>query len=127
MQCTMAPNRLATGPMPEFDNSVILWVAVTLPLLALWIAAYWDLVFRSDLPLVRKILWGTAIFFTAYIGIAAYFLSRPIPEPPGKNLGESVPRTSAIVTDLERLSEENRAGTLTDESYLARKRELLGL
>lgn len=115
------------GPVPTLDNSVILWVAITLPLLALWVAAYWDLVFRSDLPVFRKLVWGGVIFVTAYVGIAAYFLSRPIPEPDGKNLGTSVPRTSAIVTDLEQLKAAHTAGTMSDDAYLAQKRNLLGL
>ena len=113
--------------MPQLDDAAVLWVAVTLPLLALWVAAFWDLVFRSDLPIPRKVLWGFAMVVTAYVGIAAYFLSRPVPEPDGKNLGDSVPRTSAVVTELEDLNAAHKAGNLPDESYLAQKREVLGL
>jgi hypothetical protein len=113
--------------MPQLDDSAILWVAITLPLVALWIAAFWDLTFRSDLPMPRKLLWGLVMVITVYVGIAAYFASRPVPEPAGKNLGDSVPRTSAVVTDLENLSTAHKAGTLPDDAYLAQKRELLGL
>lgn len=108
------------------DNALLFWVAVTLPLFAFWVAAMWDLVFRRDLPFIKKLVWAAVIVFGAYVGLAAYFIARPIPEPPGKSVGDSVPRTSAIVTELERLAQAHADDAIADEAYLARKRELLG-
>jgi len=109
------------------DFDAIMWVAFAIPLIALWVAAYWDLVFRSDLPIPRKVVWGAFIFFTAYIGIAFYFLSRPTPQPTGKDGADSTGRTSALVAELEQLSTAHANGEITDDDYLASKRTLLGL
>lgn len=56
----------------------LLVIGLGVPLLTLWIVAYVDVARRRDLRFTRKLLWAAAIFFTAYIGIAAYFMMRPV-------------------------------------------------
>lgn len=115
--------------MAGFGDSLgpLLIIGLFVPLLALWIVAYVDLARRSTLSVARKGLWAVAMFFGAYFGIAAYFLMRPVAPPVGKEPSATSPRSSAIVTDLETLRQDHTNGVLTDDDYLARKRDLLGL
>jgi hypothetical protein len=105
----------------------VTWVALTLPLIALWVMAFWDIVRRPDLGPIRKMGWALAIVLTAYIGIAVYAIMRPIPEPPGKVRNATLPRASAIVGSLESLVAAHGDGTLSDESFELEKRTILGL
>jgi Phospholipase_D-nuclease N-terminal len=102
-------------------------VGLVVPLFMLWIVAYVDVARRKDLKVTRKFLWAAAIFFGAYIGIAAYFLMRPIAPVIGKGLEATTPRSSQLVADLESLRQNHANGAVTDDDYLARKRDLLGL
>lgn len=115
--------------MDLFDLNAhwLLWIAITIPLIALWVAVLWDLFRRKDLPIGRKAVWVVVIILTAYIGIAIYFVVRPIPDPPGKSATHSVPRASAIVTELEDLVRRNAAGELSEAEFTNTKRHLLGL
>ncbi|MEZ5176464.1 MAG: hypothetical protein R2823_09715 [Acidimicrobiia bacterium] len=109
------------------NSSTVLWIALVVPLVALWIAAFWDLARGPDLGVIPKVLWGAAMVITTYIGIAAYFAVRPIPDPPGKAEMGSTPRASAIVSGLEDLVEQRSRGAIDDGAYAERKAELLGL
>ncbi|KAA3638334.1 MAG: hypothetical protein DWP92_06330 [Armatimonadetes bacterium] len=109
----------------EFDG--LLWIAIAIPLIALWVAVLWDLFRRKDLSVGRKIVWTAVIIVTAYVGIAIYFALRPIPDPPGKSSTQTVPRASAIVTELEDLVQRNANGELSESEFTATKRQLLGL
>jgi hypothetical protein len=114
--------RVADGTLPW-----LLVIGLGVPLLTLWIVAYVDVARRRDLTLIRKALWAAAIFFMAYIGIAAYFMMRPVAPAVGKNREATTPSSSRLVADLESLKESHVEGTVTAEDYLARKRHLLGL
>jgi Phospholipase_D-nuclease N-terminal len=103
------------------------WVALTLPLIALWVVAFWDIVRRPDLGPIRKLGWAVAIVLTAYIGIAVYAMMRPIPQPPGKVTNATLPRASAIVGSLESLVAAHASGTVSDDSFDREKRSILGL
>ena len=105
----------------------LMWVALTLPVIAIWVVAFWDLTRRKDLRLVGKVAWAVAIIFTAYIGIAAYAIMRPIPPPDGKVSAKTTPRASAIVGALETLVAAHAAGSVTDASFDMQKRQILGL
>ncbi len=107
--------------------TVLLWVAFTAPLIALWVAGFWDLAHRNDLSLSRKAVWGALFVLTLYIGLAVYFAMRPVRQPAGKAASYTVPRASVIVGELEALAATRRADEITEEAFLARKRELLGL
>jgi hypothetical protein len=102
-------------------------IGITVSLLLLWIVAYVDLARRKDLSVVKKLLWAAAMFFGVYIGIAAYFVMRPLPEVIGKGLSSDTTESSALVGDLESLRASHVEGTLSDADYLAKKRNLLGL
>lgn len=104
---------------------VVIGIAVSL--LLLWIVAYVDLARRKDLSVVKKLLWAAAMFFGVYIGIAAYFVMRPMPEVIGKGLSSETPESSVLVGDLESLHASHAEGSLSDADYLAKKRNLLGL
>ncbi len=105
----------------------LLVVGLVVPLFMLWIVAYVDVARRKDLRVTRKVLWTAAIFFGAYIGIAAYFMMRPVAPVIGKGTRATTPRSSQLVADLESLKQSHTEGTVTDDDYLERKRGLLGL
>lgn len=107
--------------------SVLLWIGFTAPLIALWVAGFWDLAHRSDLSVFRKAVWGALFVLTLYVGIAIYFVTRPVRPPAGKGTSQTAPRASRIVSELESLSVSRSANELTDDEFLDRKRELLGL
>jgi uncharacterized membrane protein len=107
--------------------TALLWLAFTAPLIALWVAGFWDLVHRHDLTVYRKAVWAALFILTLYIGLALYFVMRPVRPPSGKDNSRTVPRASGIVTDLESLAVEHERGEIADDAFLARKRELLGL
>lgn len=113
--------------MAEETLRTLLSIGIAASLVLLWIVAYVDLARRKDLSVVKKVLWGLAILFGAYIGIAAYFIMRPVPEVPGKRADATTPASSAVVEDLESLHSNYAEGSITDADYLARKRTLLGL
>jgi hypothetical protein len=115
--------------MKDIDSalSALRWVAFAAPLIALWVAGFWDLVHRKDLTVKRKAVWAALFIFTAYIGLAFYFAMRPVRPPAGKGNSATVPRASGIVTELESLSVERNAGEITEDAFVVRKRELLGL
>jgi hypothetical protein len=105
----------------------LLVVGLVVPLFMLWIVAYVDVARRKDLRVTRKVLWTAAIFFGAYIGIAAYFTMRPVAPVIGKGTRATTPRSSQLVADLESLKQSHTEGTVTNDDYLERKRGLLGL
>jgi len=107
--------------------TVMLRVAVFVPLALLWFAVIVDLLRRNDLSAFRKALWATVVILTVHVGVVLYFVFRPVPQPPGKDLAASADRSSTIVTRLEELRSVYRAGSITDDEYLASKRELLGV
>ncbi len=115
--------------LPDFDATVaiLLRIAVFVPLALLWLAVIVDLFRREDLPKTRKVLWGVLVFLAVHVGVLLYFVLRPVPEPPGKGLAVTADRSSWIVTRLEALRSEYRAGNIADDEYLASKRELLGV
>lgn len=102
-------------------------VGLIVPLLLLWIVAYVDLARRPDFGIRRKALWAVVMFLGAYVGIAAYFILRPVPPPAGKSATGTTTRASEIVTEMEALREGHTDGAMTDGDYLKRKRNLLGL
>ena len=106
---------------------VLLWVAFTAPLIALLVAGFWDLAHRDDLAVFRKAVWGALFVLTLYVGLAIYFAMRPVRPPAGKESSGTVPRASAIVAELETLSAARQADEITEDAFLSRKRELLGL
>ncbi|MGI9584347.1 MAG: PLD nuclease N-terminal domain-containing protein [Acidimicrobiia bacterium] len=115
--------------MSLFDETVnvAIVIAIVVPLLLLWVAAFYDLLRRKDLSVVRKALWTALIVFTAYVGIAIYFIARPIRPPEGKRYGKTAPRARGVVDDIERARTEYASGSIDDETYLTKKRMLLGL
>ena len=115
--------------LPDLASPVeiLLRIAVFVPLTLLWFAVFVDLYQRDDLPDTRKALWGALAIFGVHIGVLLYFVFRPVPEPPGKNLAASADRSSRIVTRLEELRAEHDAASISDDEYLNAKRELLGV
>ena len=106
-------------------GAVVTLVAITLPLIALWVVAYWDLTRRDDLGNTKKVLWGLAMFVLSYIGILAYAIARPAPQPAGKAADATVPESSRKVAALEELVGAHRDGTLPDAEFEAEKRRIL--
>jgi RsiW-degrading membrane proteinase PrsW (M82 family) len=106
---------------------VLLTIAIVVPLALLWFAVIIDLFKRDDLSVFRKALWATLVILAVHVGVLLYFVFRPVPEPPGKDLAVTADRSSMIVTSLERLRTEHRAGGIDDTEYLETKRELLGV
>ena len=109
------------------DDSVIYIAAVALPLLLLLVAAIADIYARPDLSWAKRLLWTAVVILLPYIGVAAYYITRPLRQPEGKKYGDEVPRTDATVDHLEALKERHESGDLDDEGYLAAKRSALGL
>ncbi len=107
--------------------TIMLRIAIFVPLGLLWFAVIIDLFRRHDLSTFHKALWATLVILTAHVGVVLYFVFRPVPQPPGKDLAISADRSSTIVTRLERLRDDHRAGKIPDDEYLASKRELLGV
>ncbi len=102
-------------------------IGVTIPLFLLWIVALVDIARRSDLGIGKRLMWAAVILFGLYIGIAVYFLMRPVAEVNGKGPNPTTPETSAIVNNIEALRSSHAEGSINDTDYLARKRDLLGL
>lgn len=104
----------------------VLLIGLIIPLFIFWILAFVDLARRKDLAASKKAVWAAAMFFGGYIGIAFYFALRPIPPPAGKDVNATVPRSSAIVSELETLQASHDEGEFSDDNYLTRKRGLFG-
>ena len=100
-------------------------IGLALSLLLLWIVAYVDLARRRDLTIPRKAMWAAIMFFGAYIGIAAYFMLRPVPEVAGKGAEATTPVTSRLVAELESLHQLHAEGAVADDDYLAQKSVLI--
>jgi len=113
--------------MAEETIRILMGIGIAASLILIWIVAYVDLARRKDLSIVKKIAWALIMFFGAYIGIAAYFVLRPVPEVMGKGLHHTTPESSEIVTELEVLHEDHADGFISDADFVARKRSLLGL
>jgi hypothetical protein len=113
--------------MAEETFQTLLTIGIAASLVLLWIVAYVDLARRRDLSVVKKVLWGLVILLGAYIGIAAYFIMRPVPEVAGKRADATTPASSAVVEDLELLHSSYAEGSITDADHLAKKRNLLGM
>lgn len=110
------------------ELDIITVVAIAIPLVLLLAAAVFDIVRRRrDLSVVRKVAWMVFIAFTAYVGVAIYYIARPPRVPDGKRYGSTEARSNAVVDQLERLRSDHRAGALDADSYLVRKKEILGL
>ena len=113
--------------MAEDTIRVLMGIGIAASLILLWLVAFVDLARRKDFSVARKALWALIMFFTAYIGIAAYFILRPVPEVFGKGANATTPESSAIVDGLESLHQSHAEGSISDADYLARKRALMGL
>ena len=94
--------------MTFFDDTLetLIVVGLVVPLFLLWIVAYVDVARRSDLAVGRKVMWGAVILFGAYVGIAVYFIMRPVRPPAGKDLAATTPHSSEKVARLEQLREQ---------------------
>lgn len=102
-------------------------IGIAMPLLLLWVVALFDISRRSDLSTARKVLWSVIVVIGIFIGTAIYFLARPVALPRGKDISNTVQRSSGIVNDLEDLRDRHSAGEMHKESYLDQKRRLLGV
>lgn len=111
--------------MFDDSGSVLILVAVTMPLIALWVVAYWDLARRTDLTASRKVAWAGVMFVLAYIGILAYAMSRPAIQPAGKTDRRTIAESSRKVGELENLVERHRAGEIDDEQFIEGKQRVL--
>jgi beta-lactamase regulating signal transducer with metallopeptidase domain len=113
--------------MAEETLLIVLAIGLGASLLLIWIVAYVDLARRKDLSIMKKAIWAVVMFFGAYIGIAAYFIMRPIPEVAGKGLNPTTSESSRVVNTLESLHTDHTDGSIADAAYLEEKRNLLGL
>lgn len=107
--------------------SIVVLVAVLMPLFALWVVAYWDLLRRPDLSNSRTVMWALVMFVFSYVGILAYAIARPPPQPTGKAAKATIPQASQKVAALEQLVEDHRAGAIPDDQFEADKRRILNL
>jgi len=107
------------------DQLIILGLVV--PMISMWLVAYVDIARRRDLKPTRKILWAAVIFFVPYIGVLAYVAWRPMAPMFGAGSHGTTPRSSVLVADIESLRQDHLNGAITDESYLSKKRDMLGL
>ncbi len=105
----------------------VLIVAIAVPLVLLWLTALVEIVSRRDLSVAKKAMWIAAVIVANYVGVALYYIARPLRPPEGKRYGETLPASSAIVEELERLSAAQGTNPLPEDEYLSRKRRLLGL
>lgn len=119
----------STATMVEMDltsEHIAILVAISLPLLALDILAWWDLVMRRpDLSIPRKVLWGSAMLVLGYVGLFAYIVSRPPPIPDGKGVAPKRDASTRKVDELEALVDAHRAGSMPDVEFESRKRAIL--
>ena len=105
----------------------ILWIAIFIPLILLFVASFIDLYRRKDLSVVRKLLWVAVIVLTVYIGVALYYLFRPPSTPVGKRSGDTNEHTRSVVDQLEGFRSAHDRGELDDAAFLEAKRGVLGL
>ncbi|MCL1593161.1 MAG: PLDc N-terminal domain-containing protein [Actinomycetia bacterium] len=115
--------------MKVFGVSVefLLAIAISGTIFLLWAASFIDLTRRRDLPIIKKAMWAALVIFTGHVGVLIYFAVRPIRPPYGKGIRHTVDHSSILVSEIERLHAEHSDGNLTDEVYLAAKRDLLGV
>ena len=105
----------------------VVWLAIFIPLILLYIASIVDLIRRKDLSVVRKAGWVVVIVLTVYIGVALYYLFRPPATPEGKQRDDSEHHTATIVDQLDELRNAHARGDISDHRFLEGKRQVLGL
>lgn len=111
----------------ETTVNVLLVIAITVPLILLWVAVMVDLLRRKDIGIGKKLMWAAIVVFSFHVGLLLYFVFRPVPPPSGKREHDRDERASAIVTSIEALHFQHDAGDISDDAYLTAKRQLLGL
>jgi hypothetical protein len=109
------------------ELNVATTIAIIIPLVLIVAAALVDCIRRRDLSIRAKVLWTALIVFTLYIGTAIYYIARPPRAPEGKRYGDTEARSSALLNDLTTLRADHTAGRVSDDTYLSRKRAMLGL
>lgn len=115
--------------MTLFDEALDLLVllGLLLPLVSMWLVAYVDIARRKDLKPTRKAMWAAVIFIAPYIGILAYVAWRPVAPIFGTGRHGTTPSSSVLVAEVESLRRDHVDGSITDEHYLSRKRQIFGL
>lgn len=113
--------------MAEETFQILMGIGIAASAVLIWIVAYVDLARRGDLSVISKVTWALIMFFGAFVGVAAYFILRPVPEVMGKGPHNTMPESSEIVNALEALHDDHAEGSISDADYLEQKRGLLGL
>lgn len=110
--------------MPPMEPlSIILFFAILIPLLLLWVLAIVDIVRRSDLRIWKKGGWSIAVVLLPLVGVLAYAIFRPLPPPAGKERSTG----GTIADQLQLVIDKHDGGGIDDEGFLAEKRALFGL
>jgi hypothetical protein len=55
----------------------MLWAAIAILFVLMWILSLVDALRRSDLTTSAKVVWSLAIVFIPVIGVVAYWVARP--------------------------------------------------
>lgn len=114
--------------MPDYASlNPVLWVAIFIPLILLYMASIVDLYKRDDLSVARKAVWVVVIVLTVYVGVALYYLFRPPNTPEGKRHSDTAEWTATVVDQLDDLRNAHARGEISDDVFLDRKRQVLGL
>ena len=111
----------------------MLFVTFYIPFLFLWGFTLFDVFTRKDLHAWSKMLWAIVILFVPFIGVFAYFITRPKDYdrgyassdpyagayPPSSDYGSYAGPTPAPrqVSDLAALSSMHDQGVITDSEF----------
>lgn len=99
------------------ENLPILPFVVAIPAYLLIGMSIFDIVRRSDLVGLRKLLWVVAVVVLPVAGTFVYLLARPFVDPAHVTLRGNQ-RTRALVS----LVEQHEAGSIDDDGYADSKR-----
>lgn len=101
-------------------NDWLVFVVVTVPFMALELAALVEVARRHDLAAGRKVAWLAAILVIPIIGLATYLVVRPSRPVASSRVGAGTERAEAVVA----LAERRQRGAISDDGYLTAMREL---
>lgn len=107
------------------DDWLILLI-LAVPLLVLWVWAIVDAIRRTDLPVIRRVLWAIALVAIPAIGLAVYLVVRPPRDRRVSLMGVSDEAGATAAAALVEAAEANRRGEMSDDDYRGVVAEITG-
>ncbi len=116
----------------------VLWIClVVIPVTLLWVSCLIDIIMRSDLSGLSKVLWVLVVLIIPLFGALIYLIARPAnaadrlldggaePVPYDASTGSHA-RASSTTDELAQLAQLHDSGKLTDAEFATQKSRVLG-